>query len=394
MRSSPTRWSTPSTCRCRRAFATSGSSKRARAGKHVYAEKPMADGLEAVLEACRANNVQFMDGTMWYHSIRTRVVEQHLARLGDIRRVTAAFTFAAPDDAWLNGGNGRTNKAQEPLGCFGDQGHYPLSAILFGNNFELPTKVQMLSVTLNSIDTIVAASGFLWFRGGGVASFDCGATLAHRACVEFASARGTVRIDDLVGGDSRTGNFDAYFVPFVGSARFFESDAKGNEVAVPTEPCDHVIALVSDFCDIVLSKTLDDEWPRRSLAVFKTMQALFRSFEQNNSIVERSETRRKANHIENAGNVQSRNDHVARNRVFAEILVLPRLVGRAAKVRRKRRAHEHPHDAERAGNARMKEERANKQRRQKHDKLLGLIGLRATRRRILHRQLRRIRLQK
>jgi xylose dehydrogenase (NAD/NADP) len=276
--------------------------KAANAGKHVYAEKPMAEGFDAVLEACRVNNVQYMDGTMWYHSIRTRVVKQHLEQLGDVRRVTAAFTFAAPDEAWLQGGNGRTNKAQEPLGCFGDQGHYPLSAILFGNNFELPVKVQMLATTLNKLDTIVAASGFLWFKNGGVASFDCGATLAHRAFVEFATARGTVRIDDLVGGDSRTGKFEAYFAPFVGSTRtgkfeayfapfvgstrFFESDVKGNEIAVPTEPCDHVIALVSDFCDIVQSKKLDDEWPRRSLAVFRTMQALFRSFQENNSIVE------------------------------------------------------------------------------------------------------------
>ena len=39
-----------------------------------------------------------------------------------VLRVSASFTFMAPDEAWLQGGNGRTDKSREPMGCLGDQG--------------------------------------------------------------------------------------------------------------------------------------------------------------------------------------------------------------------------------------------------------------------------------
>ncbi|KAL2902512.1 hypothetical protein RDABS01_027594 [Bienertia sinuspersici] len=42
--------------------------------KHVLLEKPTAldsTQLQQILDACEANNVQFMDGTMWYHHPRT-----------------------------------------------------------------------------------------------------------------------------------------------------------------------------------------------------------------------------------------------------------------------------------------------------------------------------------
>ena len=41
--------------------------------KHVLLEKPVAlnvSELDQILEACEANGVQFMDGTMWIHHLR------------------------------------------------------------------------------------------------------------------------------------------------------------------------------------------------------------------------------------------------------------------------------------------------------------------------------------
>ena len=38
--------------------------------KHVLPEKPVAlkvAGLDQILEACKSNGVQLMDGTMWMH---------------------------------------------------------------------------------------------------------------------------------------------------------------------------------------------------------------------------------------------------------------------------------------------------------------------------------------
>ena len=61
---------------------------------------------------------------MWYHSLRTRALEKRLrsGELGKVTRVSASFTFTAPDEAWLEGGNNRTNKDKEPHGCLGDMG--------------------------------------------------------------------------------------------------------------------------------------------------------------------------------------------------------------------------------------------------------------------------------
>lgn len=44
-----------------------------------------------------------MDGTMWYHSPRTQEIEHKIrsGELGKIKRVTAAFTFTAPNEEWI-----------------------------------------------------------------------------------------------------------------------------------------------------------------------------------------------------------------------------------------------------------------------------------------------------
>lgn len=49
--------------------------------KHVLLEKPAALNvveLDMILEACKANEVQFMDGTMWMHNPRTAKMKEFL----------------------------------------------------------------------------------------------------------------------------------------------------------------------------------------------------------------------------------------------------------------------------------------------------------------------------
>lgn len=261
--------------------------KAAQAGKHVYAEKPFSDGIEEATQVCREQGVQFMDGTMWLHSTRTHEIEQRIANgdIGTVRRVTAAFTFKYPDKAWYEGGNGRTDKTREPMGCFGDQGWYPIGAILWLYNYDLPERVQMTFVSKNTVDTIVACGGTLWFTGGRMATFDCGVELPHRSQFEAVGETGLIRVDDLVGGQGRSGDFSAYEGRYVGSSHFFQGDVMGKDIEVTVPPCDHVVRLVEDFSDIVLSGKADPQWPARTLACHKVMAGLFASAETGGGVV-------------------------------------------------------------------------------------------------------------
>lgn len=262
------------------------SHKLIASGKHIYAEKPMAGDvkeMEALLAACEGKALQWMDGTMWYHSHRSQEIEEKLrsGAIGRTQRVTASFTFSAPNEEWLHGGNGRTDKTREPMGCLGDQGWYPLSAVLFGFRWELPEKVMATHTRLNKVDTIISCCATLWFSDGRSAVIDCGATAPHRSQYEIVGETGTIRVDDLVGGQGRSGNFDAYGKPFVGSGLYYQSDAAGKEKRVRAKKCDHVDKLVLDFVKCVeaikAGGAPDPEWPKRSLAVHKVLDAIFES---------------------------------------------------------------------------------------------------------------------
>ena len=49
--------------------------------KHVYSEKPhggTVKELKEVLHLAKERNLQWIDGTMWYHSNRTKAMEEKL----------------------------------------------------------------------------------------------------------------------------------------------------------------------------------------------------------------------------------------------------------------------------------------------------------------------------
>jgi len=264
------------------------------AGKHVYMEKPMGgtvDDIAKLIAAAEEKKVQWMDGTMWYHSHRAREIEAKIKNgdIGEVRRVTASFTWPAPNEEWLHGGNGRTDKTREPFGMLGDSGWYPISATLLGFGWELPEKVMATHTKYNKVDTIIECSATLWFSGGRSAVIDTAATCCHRSQFEIVGEKGLIRVDDLVGGQGRSGNFAAYEKPFVGSGSYVLGDAGGKDKRVKVKACDHVDRLVEEFVKCVTAikegGAPDPEWPRRSLACHKTMAAIFESAEAGGTAV-------------------------------------------------------------------------------------------------------------
>ncbi|MDQ3331017.1 MAG: Gfo/Idh/MocA family oxidoreductase, partial [Planctomycetota bacterium] len=78
--------------------------KAAERGLHVLCEKPLAATLDdavAMAAACREHNVQLMDGVMWVHTPRAAMMRSVIdsGTLGEIQRVTSAFTFRA--EGWF-----------------------------------------------------------------------------------------------------------------------------------------------------------------------------------------------------------------------------------------------------------------------------------------------------
>eukprot|EP00943_MAST-04B_sp_MAST-4B-sp1_P008061 g8061.t1 len=260
-------------------------------GKHIYSEKPHSgtvSELKAILDLAQQNGVQWIDGTMWYHSNRTKVMKEHLKSLGKVLRASASFTWGngLVDQEWVDGGNGRTDPSREPFGFLGDSGHYPISAVLWAFDWQSPTKVQALHVKRNKVGAIITCEAFLWFQNGGRAIIDCSCEAPHRSQFEVVCEKGVLKVDDLVGGQGRSGNFAAYEAPFVGSSNFTIGDETGKDTVVEVEPCDHAQCLVNEFSKCVIriknsGEKPEQKWSSIAIKTHTTMSAIFESAMRN-----------------------------------------------------------------------------------------------------------------
>ena len=269
--------------------------KALESGKHVYSEKPHSGTVaefKQVLDLAAARGRQWMDGTMWYHSVRTKSMEEALQKLGPVRRVSASFTWGngLVDQAWIDGGNGRTDPTREPFGMLGDSGHYPISSVAWAFGWELPVKVQACHYKLNNVGAVITCEAFLWFKDGGRAVIDTTCEGPHRSQFEVMCEMGVLKVDDLVGGQGRSGNFAAYESPFVGSSTYVVGDHMGKDTTVEVEACDHENCLVQGFVESVqqirAGKPPNPEWSRRALVTHTIMCAIFESCMQEGAPVE------------------------------------------------------------------------------------------------------------
>ena len=90
----------------------------------------------------------------------------------------------------------------------------------------------------------------------------------HRSQFEIVCDKGVIKVDDLVGGQGRSGNFNAYESPFVGSESFVVGDEMGKDTVQQVEACDHENRLVEEFCANVQgiragSSGPNPEWSKR-----------------------------------------------------------------------------------------------------------------------------------
>jgi predicted dehydrogenase len=179
--------------------------KAANAGKHVLCEKPCAPDaadLRAMLDACRASGVQFMDGVMFMHGKRLPLLRSVLddgETVGQLRRIVSNFSFAAGDDFLKN--NIRVSHAMEPLGALGDLGWYNLRFSLFVMNYALPARVSGRVLTefgTGGESVPLEFSGELFWPGGVSASFYCSFNTELQQWAHVSGTKGSVAVRDFV----------------------------------------------------------------------------------------------------------------------------------------------------------------------------------------------------
>ena len=181
--------------------------KAANAGKHVLCEKPCGSSvqdLQEMLDACQANNVQFMDGVMFMHSSRLSAMRSRLddqTSVGKIRRITSQFCFRGDDE--FSKSNIRVNGAMEPLGCLGDLGWYNIRLTLWAMNWEMPMSVrgQILNESKKTSDAPEVPIEFaadLQFANGVSANLYCSFNTELLQLFTICGDKGYLQVDDFV----------------------------------------------------------------------------------------------------------------------------------------------------------------------------------------------------
>ncbi|WP_226895314.1 Gfo/Idh/MocA family protein [Luteolibacter marinus] len=181
--------------------------RAAEAGKHVLSEKPCAvttAELDEMLDACRRNRVQFMDGVMFMHNERleqVRAVLDDPQRIGPVRRIHSAFSFFGAER--FKDGNIRFQSDLEPLGCLGDLGWYCVRFGLWVMDWQLPQRVagRLLKAAENpdgGPGCPLEFSGELFFDDGVSFGFYCSFLANRQQWVTVSGEQGALRIADFV----------------------------------------------------------------------------------------------------------------------------------------------------------------------------------------------------
>jgi predicted dehydrogenase len=269
----------------------------ARAGKHVLCEKPCAVSsadLGAMLDACRENRVQFMDGVMFMHSGRLPLLRQTLddgRSIGSVRRITSQFSFLPSADFLTT--NIRASNLLEPLGCLGDLGWYNIRFSLWVMNEQLPQRVtgRLLAGHNPGAGPPVPMefSGELFFPGGASASFFCSYRTGNQQWAHVSGTHGYLHVPDFV-------------VPFYGNEVSFEANAPVlrvrsccdfNMESYPRRlavqeysngrPNAQETNMIRTFAQIVISGQLQPRWGEQALATQQVLDALLCSARQDGS---------------------------------------------------------------------------------------------------------------
>ena len=237
--------------------------KAADAGKHILCEKPLAPTAPVASELvdyCRARGVTLMDGFMWPHHPRTRLIHALLddGAIGPVRQVRGAFTFPLS----LDPGNIRL-KPDLAGGSLLDVGCYPVFGIRWAFGAE-PVRVYATAKYDFGVD--LEMHGLLWLADGRVASFDCGFTSPLRQWLEIVGTTGVIRVPEM-------------WVPGPSATFVVERDGKPPEVNT-VEGEEQIACMIDDLSRAVLENRPVHPDPTNAADTLRVLDALARSAEE------------------------------------------------------------------------------------------------------------------
>ena len=273
--------------------------KAAEAGKHVMGEKPAAINATQVAEmmdACKSNGVQYMDGVMFMHSARLPVLRSLFDdpnNIGTLRRIASGFSFAGDEE--FQRSNIRTNSELEPYGCLGDLGWYCSRMFMWILNGQLPLEVRARVLTpLQGEGSPKSVPGEfsaeLLFPNGVSASFYNAFITENQQWIHASGTKGNIRIDDFV-LPYHGPEIHAYLTrdEFAVENCIFHMEHHQERLAAHEYDANMVNAqetkLFSNFSDIAVSGKLDSQWPEWTLKTQKVLDACFESAQKDGQTV-------------------------------------------------------------------------------------------------------------
>ncbi len=263
--------------------------KAAEAGKHILCEKPCgctAADVRAMLDACKAHKVQFMDGVMFMHSARLpqlRKVLDDAESFGTLQRIVSQFSFSAPDEFMRS--NIRVSNELEPLGCLGDLGWYNLRFALWVVNYRLPDRVsgRILSEHGTGKTPVpMEFSGELFFSGGVSASFYCAFRTVNQQWAHIGGTKGAITVPDFVlpfYGCESTFELNQPHFDVRGCAFHMESHPRRFAVREYSEGAAEAqeVNMIRTFAEMAASGKLNPTWGEIALKTQVVMDACLES---------------------------------------------------------------------------------------------------------------------
>lgn len=239
------------------------ATKAAKAGKHILAEKPLAQNAaeaQQMIDVCVANDVVLLDGVMWYHTPRAAAIRDVVAsgQLGELRQMNSVFTFrwdTMPMD------NLRMHRNMGG-GSLLDLGWYCVGAGIWLLD-SMPHKVLAKAQWNNDVD--VRMNAFLWFDNDRMLTIECGFDTVRRRWFEVAGAKQNLVCDDF----TRPWKPD--------KPRFWIHDDNGDatEHLIPHKPQEE--CMVDAFCGLIANSHYQHPWLDLSLKTQAVCDALDQS---------------------------------------------------------------------------------------------------------------------